>query len=128
MNLAPAIEDAAKGWIQYWQQQLETGQFPDGDGSFIVDRLARENPELGWAIILAILERIDAEPSSRLFQVLAAGPLEDLLSSHGDAVIERVEVEAKRNPRFRLLLGGVWQNAMPQPIWSRIQAYRTEGW
>jgi hypothetical protein len=128
MDQLPAVSDAATGWIDYWRQQLETGQFPDSDASDIVDELIRRDPDSGWAAVLAILERIDAQPSSRLFQVLAAGPLEDLLARHGAALVERIESEARVNPRFNLLLGGVWQNAMPEHVWRRVQACRTETW
>jgi hypothetical protein len=123
-----SADELAREWIAYWQQQLETGDFPDSEVSFIVDRLARDQPEAGWAAILAILAAIDAEPTSRLFQVLAAGPLEDLLSHHGDALIQRVEEQAKRDPKFRSLLGGVWQNEMSQSTWSRVQAIRGDIW
>ena len=128
MRSTPTISDAATAWIDYWRQELETGQFPATKGSSTVDELVRQEPEVGWATILAILERIDAEPSSRLFQVLAAGPVEDLLADHGETFIERVESEARNNPRFNLLLGGVWQNAMPDHVWKRVQACRTETW
>ena len=128
MNSTPTIEEAAEARVAYWRRQLEASESPDDEGSFVVDRLAREEPEVGWSVILAILERIDAEPSSRLFQVLAAGPLEDLLSHHGSALVDRVEAEAQRNPRFNLLLGGVWQNTMTEQVWSRVQACRSEAW
>ncbi|HZM36949.1 MAG TPA: hypothetical protein VFC18_21000 [Burkholderiales bacterium] len=128
MDQASAVSDAATGWIDYWRQQLETGQFPDSEASSIVDELIRDDPDSGWATILAVLERIDAQPSSRLFQVLAAGPLEDLLARHGDAFVERIESEARVNERFKLLLGGVWQNAMSEHVWRRVQACRAETW
>ena len=128
MNRTPAIEEAAKGWIAYWRHQLETGEFPEGEGDKPVGRIVREDPSAGMSVILAILESIDADPSSRLFQVLAAGPLEDLLAHHGAAVVAQVEAEAKSNPRFSLLLGGVWQNQMPDHVWSRVQASRSEVW
>jgi hypothetical protein len=37
----------------------------------------------------------------------AAGPLEDLLHKHGDVVIDRVELHARTDPKFRLALTGV---------------------
>jgi hypothetical protein len=61
-------------------------------------------------------------------QHLAAGPLDDLLAAHGSALIERIETEARRNPAFNLLLGGVWQNTMSPDVWGRIQAARLEVW
>ena len=58
-----------------------------------------------------------AEPQENL----SAGPLEDLLVYHGHEVIDRVESEARSNPKFASLLGGVWKNAMADDIWRRIQ-------
>jgi hypothetical protein len=44
-------------------------------------------------------------------------------------MIERVETEARSNPLFAKLLGGVWQNEMPDHIWRRVQAvWDRRGW
>jgi hypothetical protein len=69
--------------------------------------LPREDPELCYKVILQALRIVPADPGNSIFQALAACPLEDLLAAHGAAMIERVEVEARRNPEFNLLLGGV---------------------
>jgi hypothetical protein len=80
-----------------------------------------ENPEVAWAGILEILKRDLTEEQRSL---LAAGPVETLLSRHGGAFIERVEAEARNNAAFRELLGGVWRQDMPEEIWSRLLAVR----
>jgi hypothetical protein len=54
--------------------------------------------------------------------------MEDLLSEHGAEIIERVEVEARRNPSFNLLLGGVWQGGMSKEVWARVQSARLRTW
>jgi len=54
--------------------------------------------------------------------VLSAGPIEDLLAIHGESFIERVEVEARKDPAFAKVLGGVWKNRMNDTIWARLQA------
>ncbi len=46
MALTAEIDELAKGWIEYWRYHLETGTFPDTEASFVVDRLAREEPEI----------------------------------------------------------------------------------
>ncbi|MDB5812145.1 MAG: hypothetical protein JWN94_4267 [Betaproteobacteria bacterium] len=122
MNAITSPDELAKAWIAYWQHQLETDAYGKADAGFEVDRLAREEPETAWPVILAILRSIDAIPSSRLFQVLAAGPLEDLLSEHGKRFIARIEAEAEHNPKLKLLLGGVWKNEMSEHGWTRVQA------
>lgn len=120
--------EIARDWVSYWQKQLETDRFPDSEASSALDQLAQTDPDTVWEVILAILSMIDAQPSSRLFQVLAAGPVEDLLSHHGDLFIARVEKQAHADERFKLLLGGVWKNEMSESTWARVQACRGEAW
>jgi hypothetical protein len=85
----------------------------------------QDTPEVAWGAILKILEQ---ELTWEQLALLAAGPLEDLLSDHGNQFIERVEREAERNPRFNYLLGGVWQAQMPQELWERVRKARKEAW
>lgn len=90
--------------------------------------MSERSPEQRFEAILNALANTKPDPSHPTFQVLAAGPLEDLLGAHGAVLIERVEVEARRNPAFNLLLGGVWQNEISKEVWARIQAARLKVW
>ncbi len=83
------------------------------------------DPEEAWLIILAIKEQAISEDAIAL---LAAGPMEDLLAHHGNAFIERVEAEARRNPRFNNLLGGVWRSSISEDVWRRVEAARGDVW
>jgi hypothetical protein len=76
--------------------------------------------EDAWRAILRVLE---LDPPAEVLGVLAAGPLEDLVDVHGAAFIDRIEVEARRDPKFRALLNGVWQSST-DAIWSRVEACR----
>ncbi len=98
----------------------------EGNRYLVCDHdLSKDAPEIVWAAILEILQRdLTAEQEA----LLAAGPLEDLLSSHGSVLIDRVEQQAKQNPRFNHLLGGVWQLEMTPEIWERVQRVRAEVW
>jgi hypothetical protein len=88
--------------------------------------LAFEDPDALWWLILEILRR---NPPIEVIEVLAAGPLEDYLAKCGEAAIDRVEKQAQRDPRFRSLLGGVWQNGMSDAVWARVQAsWDRSGW
>ena len=87
--------------------------------------VVRDEPEVAWPAMLQILERELTEDQTA---VLAAGPLEDLLAVHGSQFIDRVEREAERSSRLNHLLGGVWQNQMPQEIWERVQKARRAVW
>ena len=84
----------------------------------------RAPPDDCWAVILEVLSR---NPPDKVISVLAAGPLEDLIDDHGPEFIERIEIESRRNPSFRNLLGGVWQSSTPD-IWSRVQRAQGQRW
>lgn len=88
----------------------------------------RRTADQKFVAILNALRNTKADPEHPTFRDLAAGALEDLLSEHGDELIETVEAEARRNPQFNLLLGGVWQGGMSPEIWCRIQAARLKVW
>ena len=88
--------------------------------------LVEERPVEAWEFILAVLASDDSTP---ILETLSAGPLEDLLVQHGTRVIERVEAQARRDPRFAGLLGGVWRNTMPEEVWQRVLQVRDRrGW
>ncbi|WP_158748396.1 DUF6869 domain-containing protein [Acidobacterium sp. S8] len=120
------IVSLAQDWIKYWHA-------PEGssDRKLYADatdlyELQHNDPETFWALILEIHRR---DQSITIQQVLSAGPVEDLLAQHGDAFIERVEAEARKDPQFAKLLGGVWQNMMSDTIWNRVQSvWDRRGW
>jgi hypothetical protein len=85
----------------------------------------QDEPETAW---LGILEVLKFELTRESESSLAAGPMEDLMVKHGATFIDRLELEAKRNPKFNHLLGGVWRQEMPLEIWSRIERARKEVW
>ena len=97
---------------------------PRSAGIEELDRLAHAEPEAAWALILEILAHA---PSQDALALLAAGPLEDLIEYHGPSFIDRIELCARRDPKFRYLLGGVWQSSTPE-VWSRVEAARVSAW
>jgi len=92
--------------------------------SELVD-LVHEQPERAWQIILALTDRA-RDPDS--VALIAAGPMEDLLSEHGPAFIARVEERAAADPKFNHMLGGVWRLEMTQDVRSRLNKARKEIW
>jgi hypothetical protein len=81
-------------------------------------------PEECWKTILLILTKA---PSANVTSVLAAGPLEDLIRNCGDQFIDRIEIESRRNPAFRNLLGGVWKSGSKE-VWERVQKSQGTAW
>ncbi len=88
--------------------------------------LMEGGPQEALQMIVMILER---DLSKKRFEMLAAGPLEDLLKSSGEVVIDQIEKEATQNPKFATLLGGVWKSEIKDEVWNRVQKARDQnGW
>lgn len=126
MNEAELIA-LAESWIAFQKAPENSEEY---DNLFwVFDReyeLMNQEPEEIWRLILKILS---INNSNEIQETLSAGPLEDLLAKHGAAMIDRVEREAKSNPLFAKLLGGVWQNSMTDEVWARVQAvWNRRGW
>jgi hypothetical protein len=66
--------------------------------------LLDEDPETVWLLIVAVHRK---DQSIRVQQLLSAGEVEDLLGKHGDRFIDRIEAEARTDPSFAKLLGGL---------------------
>jgi len=66
--------------------------------------------------------------NDKVISVLAAGPLEDLLANCGENYIKEIETLSRQEPKFRHLLGGVWQNSMSDTLWQKICKIRVTAW
>jgi len=124
-NRAPL--EIADEWLFVWSgsEPVEIGPRCD---SVLDWELPRADPEIAWLSILAALHKIGANAADRRFCVLAAGPLEDLMDVHGEAFIDRAEAEARINPAFAMLLGGVWRSTIAERVWERMGAVAKRGW
>jgi hypothetical protein len=122
-----SAQDVAANWIDKWQSENPVSDLahPEYDLDW---KIPRENPQLCLDSILEILARIPADPSNRHFQVLAAGPLEDLLVNHGIDYVEKVELLARREPAFRLLLNGAWTSSIEPEVVARLSKFMAESW
>ena len=125
-NFTPA--ELAADWIA----SHKAGADEDATGhlaQFLLVLLPQEAPDLTWDTIRMVVgtypeEDFFAEGETEAQSVcglLAAGPVEDLLSFHGHRFIDRFEDEARRDRRMAWLLGGVWQFQMTDDIWERVQ-------
>ena len=79
--------------------------------------LPSEDPELLWKSILIALEK---EDDLKVLGVLAAGPFEDLMCEYGEKIIDRVEEEAKNNPKFIPFMQGVLLSSEDTTVWKRF--------
>jgi hypothetical protein len=81
-----------------------------------VDGLVHSDPQEALNLTISL---INASESSKALAIVAAGPLEDLLKSHGAVLMDRVEEESRTNDKFRLALSGVWGINPGNPIYER---------
>jgi acetoin utilization deacetylase AcuC-like enzyme len=86
--------------------------------------LVHDDPEAAWNVI----QIIRRERSDLILSNLAAGPLEDLLVTHGDRFIDRIETLAEHDAQFRRLLAATWQNSISPRLWKRIKAAAGPSW
>ena len=106
----PTVDEIVSNWFS-------------GDGSTMADAIVPPlaDPEAAWQAVHRIMQH---ELSEEQISSLAAGPIEDLLDWHGAQFIDRIEVEAQRNPAFAHVLGGVWRRNTSPEIWQRVEAAR----
>jgi len=121
--------DEMREWVDgYIAAQNSQSAKNDDENHWAIQKffdLEMDHPDLCWKAILNILHR---EPDEAVLGILAAGPLEDLIHYHGDRFIDEIELEARQNPAFRHLLGGVWESSSPE-IWNRIlEARDNKAW
>ena len=114
-------------WIEHQHKTHTLGKIPK-ETFWACEKLydiVRQQPDLAWELILELLM---TDQSNVIYENLAAGALEDLLVNHGEKFIDKVEEQARQNPNFNELLGGVWRNAISENIWSRVEKVRKNVW
>lgn len=119
----------AQAWMSHTRDFRKTGQ---AAGEWWAAEkmwdLERDDPETLWQMVL-LIHSLDDQQEPAIVENLSAGPLEMLLTKHGSTYIDKVEEMAGKDPKFAFLLGGVWQNAMTDDIWARVQqAWERCGW
>jgi hypothetical protein len=121
------LNTLAQDWIRY--QVAAKGSSEREETWYAVQMafdLVDGEPDTLWGLILAVLAR---DRSNKIMENLSAGPMEDLLVKHGPLFIENVERQAKADPTFARMLGGVWKNRMNDDIWERMCKVRDRrGW
>lgn len=125
MPLDPQI--VARYWLVKWDSS--TSDHEKELNSWVDDALyaaMQNDADYAFKIIEAI-NNLDAAQSQ--IEVFAAGPVEDLLVHHGEAVIQKVVDLASRDDNFARALGGVWKRDMADKVWELVLRYRnTDIW
>ena len=113
---AMSVEALAQAWVA---QYSKSDRDRDDNFSAMMDyerELREEDPDKAIDLIVEIL-KIETNPM--LLSLLAAGPLEDVISME---TIDRIEREARADRRFHDLLGGVWYYRASDELKARLDA------
>ncbi len=95
----------------------------------LFDLCMSSSVEDAWKVTELLINnnRLRSDDDMRI-AALAAGPIEWLLTYHGQLVIDRYEELAKSDEFFRSLLGGVWRSGISDFVWARVQAVSGPKW
>jgi hypothetical protein len=94
------LDRAARRWLAY-----AAGETEDFEAWELVRGLVEgDDAQAGWELVRRLVELAADE---RL-ETIGAGPLEDLVSRHGAALVERITALAREDDRFRRALSAVW--------------------
>jgi hypothetical protein len=116
LDCEASVPELARAWVEQYSKSER-----DRDDNFFAmmdyeSELREEDPDKAIDLIVEIL-KIETNPV--MLSLLAAGPLEDVISME---TIDRIEREASANKRFHDLLGGVWYYRAPDELKARLDA------
>ena len=114
------MDEMVTYWITTW-----TGSDGEEHGWSLqlADDLREEDPDLCLDFVLEVLKR---NPPNEATGQREASVLEDLLAKRGAALIDRVETEARRNPKFHQLLSDMYTSSMISDVRQRIKQLASE--
>jgi hypothetical protein len=117
------MTDEVRQIIADYLAHCRTGQPQYEDAAMRITGMTfGSKPEVQWDVILEAVRQ--ASDDADLGHI-AAGPIEGLLGWHGPTWIERVEAEARRDPKFARAVTGVWKYMMTDEVWERIKAVKS---
>src|SRR4051794_4458229 len=81
-----------------WLSYAESGDVDRVWSDEALADLIDKDPALAWTVILGIVHRA---PSDGVFDLVAAGPLEDLIARHGERMIGLIEQRVQGDEALR---------------------------
>ena len=120
MILEPKL--IAQAWIDQYSKSISKQE--KALGAWVDDALScafYNDADYAFEIIEEIH---DIDSNQEHVDLFSAGPLEELLTHQGSAIIGKIELKAKKDKAFAKVLGGVWQNSMQDDIWERVKKVR----
>ena len=128
-SLSENASTLARDYIAFATMGLDAASDELTVRSWELDWAVDDEPAFAWAVIKLVVLAFPAEElltnketlAKSVVGLLAAGPIEDLLSQHGADFIAEVEELARADRRMQWALGGVWQLTMTDEFYARVQ-------
>jgi hypothetical protein len=118
----PYTSRLAQDWIATFGNGPDPGPAERNPfGAF--DAIVKGDPLYAWDLIVEV---VNLDPAQSSWDILAAAPLEDLLTLHGDDMIDYIADQVERHGGLRELLRGVRQPGTSDAVWARITDLRGE--
>lgn len=108
------VRELAEGWLT-----KQSGDWTADDERLY--GILHTEPDRALSVIFAAMQLTDDQ---YILGGLAAGPLEDFLGVHGETYLDIFHTLALEHRRLREVLDGVWQGAMPERVWHRIEVLK----
>jgi hypothetical protein len=119
-------EDLVSTFIRFAEAEKDSAVYEESFWAYDeLSSMGLDRPLEALSVILAVLSR---SPGPKAIELLAAGPLEDLLVENCPLVIDEIERRAESDSNVAMLLGGVWQSEMNLDVWKRIEKARSRKW
>lgn len=88
----------------------------------VMGGLINGKPEIAWQILLEVIQKTNDE---EILGLIGAGELEDLIREHPHLVIDRIEIRAQSDIKFKKVLSNVdGGTSIPVEILERIDNVR----
>jgi hypothetical protein len=109
-----ALHDLIRGYVEYATNDRVDLFWTSDHLRHLVDHA----PEAAY---LVIRELVRLAPTPYVLGIIAAGELEDPLSHWGELLIDRLEIDAREDPKLMAACAGVWKLWMSEEVWDRLQ-------
>lgn len=110
--------DFAKAWLAELASGSDQKTQEDWGGKVVAMNFTA-SPAAQWKFILAAM---DVARTADERSHIAAGPVEHLLSKHGDAFIGHLEQLAADRGDWAEMTRGVWRHRISESVWERVLA------
>lgn len=113
----------AERYIGFLRATYETEVFdahPDHWTDLVMSALIESRPSLALSVICAVLAACEDVEE---VEIVAAGPLEELMDTHGADLLPEIDERANAAARFRLALAALWAEGGGAPLLkARVRA------